>query len=361
VRASPRLAGALALLSWLTLLGCASAHGTDAPRARARIVPVAATGASAAGFRFFSASSPWNRPLPARPRLAGNSRRVLGALEQEIAQQSAQGLTPTIDTSAYSVPIYTVGADQPPVSVVLQSDSPAPGLRAAFAAVPLPPQAQPAAGSDGHLLLWQPSRERLWEFWRLSKGAQGWSAAWGGAMRAVSGASGVYGPRAWPGATRWWGASASSLSIAGGLITFADLQSGTIDHALAIALPEVRAGVFASPAQRTDGTSPSTLALPEGARLRLNPRLDVAALHLAPLTRMIALAAQRYGIIVRDRSARVAFFGEDPAPLGSDPYTAAGGYFDGLSASQLLASFPWRELQLLRMTLHHGGAPEGRG
>ena len=49
-----------------------------------------------------------------------------------------------------------------------------------------------------------------------------------------------------------------------------ELKAGRIDHALAINLPAPRAGVFAWPAQRTDGTGPPT-ALPEGARLRLDP------------------------------------------------------------------------------------------
>ena len=41
-------------------------------------------------------------------------------------------------------------------------------------------------------------------------------------------------------------------------------------------------------------------SLPEGAHLRLNPNLNLAALHLPRLTLMIAEAAQRYGIFVRD-------------------------------------------------------------
>ena len=92
-------------------------------------------------------------------------------------------------------------------------------------------------------------------------------------------------------------------------------------------IPNVRAGVYASPAQRDDGKSSDPLSLPEGARLRLNPKLDLAALHLPPLTLLIAQAAQRYGILVSDGSANVTFYAQDPTPTGGNPYTGPGGYF----------------------------------
>ena len=104
---------------------------------------------------------------------------------------------------------------------------------------------------------------------------------------------------------------------------------GQINHALAIAIPNPRAGVYASPAQRTDGWSTEPLSLPEGAHLRLDPNLDLAALHLPRLTLMMAEAAQRYGIVVRDRAANVAFYAQDPTPTGTEPYTGAHGYFEG--------------------------------
>jgi hypothetical protein len=53
------------------------------------------------------------------------------------------------------------------------------------------------------------------------------------------------------------------------------------------------------------GTSTSPVSLPEGARLRLGPNLDLAALHLPRLTLMIAEAAQHYGIVLRDTAGDV--------------------------------------------------------
>lgn len=39
-------------------------------------------------------------------------------------------------------------------------------------------------------------------------------------------------------------------------------------------------------------------------------------------------------------------------PTGTNPYTGAGGYFEGMSPARLLAVFPWSHLQLLKMELH---------
>jgi hypothetical protein len=303
-------------------------------------------------FRFFSPSSFWNEPLPATAPLDPHSTELVEAFDALVASEEQGRGGPWINTTSYSVPIYTVPADQPTVRVALYHTPVVPALQAAWSAVPLPPDAQPAAGTDGVLVVWQPSTNRLWDFWRLVHGATGWHASWGGAMQNVSNDAGVSGPQAWPGGKPWWGTSASSLEIAGGLITLEDLELGVINHALSMAIPEVRAGVYASPAERDDGKSTNPLALPEGAHLRLNPNLNLAALHLPRVTLMIAEAAQRYGIFIRDRSKDVQFFAQDPIPTDTEPYTGASGYFEGKYPSELLASFPWSELQVLKMELH---------
>jgi hypothetical protein len=303
-------------------------------------------------FPFFTSSSFWNTPPAANTNLDPSSAKLVAALDAEVTRELGAGNGPWINTTDYSVPIYTVPPAQPVVRVRLISQFSAPALKAAWSEVPLPPGAQPSGGSDRALVVWQPSTNRLWEFWKLARTTAGWSAAWGGAMQNVSSNWGAYGPAAWPGAQPTWGASATSFSIAGGLITLKDLQRGRIDHALAMALPNVRSGTYASPARRTDGTSTSPTSLPEGAHLRLDPSLNLTALNLPWLTLMIAEAAQRYGIFVRDKAKVTQFFAQDPRPTGANPYGGEGGYFEGESPAQLLSSFPWDRLQVLWMELH---------
>jgi len=75
--------------------------------------------------------------------------------------------------------------------------------------------------------------------------------------------------------------------------------------------------------------------------------VNVSALPLSPVARLIARAAQQYGIIVRDvTNSSFAFFAEDPASAGATLYTAAGPQGD-IGHYAALAGFPWERLQVL--------------
>ena len=124
-------------------------------------------------FRFFSSTSFWNRPLPAHVRLDRRSAAIVGAFDAEITkEEEAKTGSVNILTTSWSVLIYTVPADQPTVKVAYAGGGKSPALQSAWDAVPLPANAQPAAGTDKHLVVWQPSTDRLWEFWHLEQTSQ---------------------------------------------------------------------------------------------------------------------------------------------------------------------------------------------
>jgi hypothetical protein len=300
--------------------------------------------------QLFAPSSVWNQRLPINPPLDSESNLLIAGLVAEVERERAAAIGPWIGTSAGSTPLYRVASSQPPVRVRLSrgNEHGRRTLQRAFSSVPIPRDAKPAPGLDGHLTVWQPSTDKLWELFHATHRNDGWHADWGGAIRNVSENRGYYTRSAWPGAARNWGATASSLPIVGGTILLDDIRKGRISHALAINLPAPRAGVFAWPAQRTDGTGPPT-ALPEGARLRLDPSVNVAELGLPKLGRMIALAAQRYGIVVRDQTHHgISFFGEVPSQKSARTYRKL---FDGRTPGQILTNFPWDRLQVLAMHL----------
>jgi hypothetical protein len=302
-------------------------------------------------FRFYSPTSFWNTAIPAGAPLDPESGPIVSAFNALIESEQLARSGPSINTIEYSTPIYTVPANQPTVKVTLDAQH-APALQAAWEAVPMPPNARPAVGTDGRLVVWQPGTDKLWDFWRARHEADGWHAAWGGATQNVSTASGLPDAASWPGAQPWWGTSGCSLGIVGGLITIEDLEMGVINHAVQIGIPNVRAREYASPALRTDGHTEDPLALPEGARLRLDPELDLATLAMPRVTRVIAQAAQRYGIIVTNGGGDVAFQAEDPTPTGTEPYRGVSGFWEGSYPRELLSRFPWSRLQLLKMELH---------
>ena len=287
----------------------------------------------------FACNSVWNARLPDDAPIASASSTYTAALQAQVTRYGAW-----INSYSYSIPVYKVGPSQPRVPVTLDIGGPgAQSLAADFhAGVPIPSGAVAAAGTDRSMVVWQPSTDTLWEFWHAQKIDGVWHARWGGEMKHVSSNPGYYKNR------DYWGGSATGLSILGGLIGPAELRSGHIDHALAMAIPHAAAGRFVFPAQRTDGNDRSAGAIPEGTRFRLNPRVNVAALHLPRFTKMAALAAQRYGIVVRDQSGSVSLYVQQPAPGRPNPYYGRGGLFGGLDPSELLRAFPWRDLEVVQ-------------
>lgn len=284
----------------------------------------------------FAADSVWNAPLSPSAALDPNSAIDVSELSQQVAKYQ-----PWINTTSYSSPVFTVNVGQPTVQVTLDKSSPA--LQASWMAVPIPATARAAAGSDEHMVVWQPSTDTMWEFWHMHLVAGSWHAAWGGTMTSVSTSPGYFT------SPSWWGATATSLPLLAGLIRPSELASGQIDHALALAIPLTRSQSFTWPAQRTDGRTSDPLAIQEGQRFRVDPTLDLSKIPMVPIVRMMAVAAQKYGIIVRDTSGSVSFYADDTAAEGlPDPYHGAGGWFGNQYVNNLLQNFPWSHLQALK-------------
>lgn len=287
---------------------------------------------------WFAPGSVWNRELGPSVPLAAESSTYVAELLRQVDTSGAW-----INSEEYSTPVYTVGAAQPPVKVEMISYSGSwipPALEAALAMVPIPPGAEAAPGTDKHLVVWQPSTDQMWEFWGLRMEGGQWVAAWGGAMKDVSDSPGYYTPSSWPGAESGWGATATSLPLVGGLMTIKELEALSIEHALALAIPDP--GVeHVWPAQRGDGFETRHGAIPEGTIFRLPPDLDLKALGLTPVGLAIAEAAQRYGMVVRDTSGCVSLYAEEAPEGATTPYATI---FDEKMPSAVLAGFPWSDL-----------------
>jgi hypothetical protein len=305
--------------------------------------------------RLFAPDSVWNAPLPANAPLDPANAVLTNTLRDTVAQNISAGWGPWISTGETS-PLYVVPDNQPAVRVKLDAGAWATGLQQTFDAVPIPSTATPAAGPDAHMTVWQPSTNRLWEFFRATRQADGWHASYGGAMSDVASSPGYFNTSSWPGLSQpVWGATATSLPVIAGTIMLDELRAGVIPHALAINIPWAKPKTYSFPAQRTDGASTDPNAIPEGARFRLDPTLDLNTLNLPPITRMIAVAAQQYGMIVRDQTGHaISLFAENPGPASPSPYYAPGGFFGGPDPSVVLKAFPWERLQLVKMDLRSG-------
>jgi hypothetical protein len=305
--------------------------------------------------RFFAPTGVWNRPLRDDAPLDPQSAQLVATLRQAVADAVTRRFWPTINTTQYSTPIYQVPENQRRLTVTL--DDPAgyrQSLREALRAVPVPPGAEAAGGNDQHMVIWQPSKDTMWEFWKMHQVGGQWHARAAGRMQDVSKNPGYFaGPRGSP-----WGATATSLPLVGGLMLPNELRRGRIDHALAISIPRPRASTWSLPAQRTDGWVSDPAAVPEGTRFRLDPSVNVAKLELPRPLRAMAFAAQHYGIVVRDTAATPVFYAEDPRSLGSNPYPKI---FEHQPLGPMLARFPWDHLQAMKLELQTYGGPSNSG
>ena len=293
----------------------------------------------------FAPSSVWNTPLASNAPIDSNSSGLVGEL---LRQKNTSGTW--INTTPYSTPVYTVDTSVPSQYVTVDGPQGNPmytnatdaaNLQQQLRWVPIPAGAVQAAGVDGHMVIYRPSTDQMWELWRATNWGTSanpvWHAQWGAKINNVSTNDGrVPAP---------FGATASGQPLLGGLIRASELYSGHIDHAISLAVPDVQRWKYVWPSTRTDGTYTGPNAIPEGQRFRLPASLDIASLNLPPVGQMIAQAAQKYGIILRDGGGAVTFFAEDPTPFGFNPYNKL---FGGLDPSQILANFPWSKLQALQ-------------
>jgi hypothetical protein len=294
----------------------------------------------------FGASSVWKQNISTAP-LAANSAAEIANLVPQVT--SLYGGIAAFNVNQYNTTFYTATAATPKVDVGFNNCQNKPstptgllGPGGEFSQVPIPANAVPATGTDGELTIWSPSSDQLWEFWVAQRDANGnWTACWGGRIDHVSSSPGYF--------SNGYGASASGLAISGGMIEIEDARAGVINHALALAIPSPAIWSDVSwPAQRSDGGSTDSAAIPEGTRLRLDPSINVDALPLTPIAKLVAKAAQKYGFIVTDSSGAVAVVAESGAAdqklTGVNPWAA----FMGSTPDYLtMRNFPWASLQAL--------------
>ncbi len=245
--------------------------------------------------------------------------------------------------------------------------------------MPLPTNFVAASGTDQEAVVYQPSTGKMWEFWLMQKtGAKvtnsagqsvdEWGARWGGMMSNMSTNPGYFLTEGgdWNTTTgAKYGTTATSLAFLAGIITIEEQQKGVINHVIGVALPEVLAyPKWSYPANRTDGTTSSTNAIPEGTRFRFPASLNLDAITMDPYARMIAKAVQKYGMVVWDKAGTVSFRGENPASNypGGSPYTKSGGILacpGGVSqqacwadSNGRLKGFPWDKLVAVKTQMN---------
>ncbi len=254
---------------------------------------------SSTGGRPFAATSPFNLPLPTNPRLDLNSAALV-----EHLRQNNHGAAIT----DYGVPIYFADTTTPRRPVPCIKDW---GTCPTAKPVPIPAEAKPSPGSDAAMVIIDWSTRIVYEYWQYQTDKTSWSHA-----QSIDGDG------------RHGGAVGAGVSRLAGVVRIAELQAGVIPHALVFSSDMICPRIFRYPASKTDGSNLAgiTPCLPEGARIQLDPSVQVDSLPgLTRGERMVARALQRYGAYAIDNGgARMALIMQMPTASTGNPYPSLG-------------------------------------
>ncbi len=273
--------------------------------------------------RLYASDSPLNQKIPPGAEIDPHSSDYVNLIVQAAATAGF-----VIEFKQYSSPVFFADSDTFRTDVYLACGQEYAGVDY-FKDVPIPDFAEPAndvdgadnpipfglcggaADQDNQMVILNLETRCEYDFFqaRLENGR--WVASW---VNSISlDGSGIY--------EKGFSSRGSGFATLAGLIWPDELQNGKINHALGFSYPGVAAGGPVPPASESDGVSTNLWALPEGARLQLDPNLDLDTLALSPYVRTIATALQEYGMILfDDGSSGVSVEAIDPKSTVGNPY-----------------------------------------
>jgi hypothetical protein len=266
----------------------------------------------------FPASNVWNQRVDGLA-VRGDSATLIATIG------STAKLHPDFGSYlGYGIPYNVVGGDQATTRVAFdyadESDD-----------VPYPIPATPKveAGSDSHILIVDRDACRLYELFAASRGSDGtWSAGSGATWDLRSNALRPAG---------WTSADAAGLPILPGLVRYDEVAAGEIRHAIRFTTDETRAA-YVFPARHFASSLTGAAYPPMGLRVRLKASYDVSTLPAQ--ARVIAVAMQRYGLILADNGSPWYFQGASDARWDDDQLNALkaipGSAFEAVDTSGLV-------------------------
>ena len=272
----------------------------------------------------YSSANPFAKKIGSNPEIDPNSY----AMVEGIVSQAAIGFV--ITQKQWTVPVFYADESTPRYDVTLKCGKEWELGVTKLKNVPIPDWAEPSdddhegginpdgcGGSDnGHdegdfaMAVIDTSTRCEYDFWQAKKTKGKWAASWANSIGIDS--DGVF--------EKGISCRGSGFALLNGVIWPDELKVGRIDHALAFAYDLTRAGGPVSPATDSDGTSRGSDTMPEGARVQLDPTLDLDSLGLTDYEKTIAKALQEYGMILVDDGGGMSFYVVHPISAKNNPY-----------------------------------------
>ncbi len=278
-------------------------------RLAAALVGVAALGTAVLGAarplwveRLYSEDSPFNQMIPDGAQVDPKSAHMIGSL---VRAGRKQGFL--IALKRWTTPVYYADSNTPRYRVKMTAKWAPANF---FEGVPTPDGAAPDPAGDGHMVIIDKDSGCEFDFWRAKKKGASWEASWGNSLRTDG--DGIF--------PKGLSARGSGFAVPAGMIFPDEMIAGVIEHALEFSYNYPKRGGPVEPATESDGHSGRSDAIPEGARLQLDPDLNLDTLGLTRYERIIAEAAQKYGMILADNGGGVELQAVHPMSYDHDAY-----------------------------------------
>ncbi|MFN4023883.1 MAG: hypothetical protein ACK4MQ_03560 [Hyphomonas sp.] len=318
----------------------ACTHTGETAQSGTSVDPAEVYVAPPAGWRPFSATSPWNTKIPFDAEIDPNSDAMLDSFVQ------ANPLH--INMPEWSVAVYYIDSEKTPTARVSSFYSDGYGLGVSSRRpIPSPPGAVPGAPAEngtGFISIVDPMKATAWEMRAAGKDSAGnWTMGFGNQLDlAGNGVSQPWMMAETPNHAR--AGRISGIPLIAGLIRVEAVKAGRIDHALAFAYAAPKTTTFVSPASNSLGAvrdrPEPAFGMPFGTRIQLDPAFDVENADLSPAGKVIARALQEYGAILVDEAGGSTLYAEaSPAALEAWEGLLAPGELHQVFTPRMMATY----------------------
>ena len=278
----------------------------------------------------FPSDNIWNTRVDGLP-VAANSAAYINTIGANATLHAdfGSGVWPPGSDSPIGIPVIEIDSTQEevPIHYTAYGSESDPGPWPVPASAPV--EGGPDAGGDRHVLVLDRESCALYELYRAFPQSDGsWNADSGAEYDLTSHALRPDG---------WTSADAAGLPIYPGLVTYDEVASGEISHAIRFTAPQTR-NTHVWPARHHASSLTGSQYPPMGQWFRLKSSFDISG--YAPDIQVILTAMKRYGLILADNGSSWFISGAPDSRWDNDMLhewdDIAGAAFEAVDVSSLM-------------------------
>ena len=299
---------------------------------------VALDGAEAdSPYRAFTATSYWNTPLPVDAPVSRRSQKILAFIMRKATTPYVH-LAGANDSGQWGNPIYWAKSDDPTYNV---GNSCVFDRPPEFASIRIPRGAKPDPSSDSGMTIYDLDKSIVYGLHkaRYNDSKDKWRACGGSVYYLAS--NGLDGGLRRSDEKRNQGHRGVPPSTFA--VRYEEVQDGAIEHVLKVAVPLTKCKHVFPMVNDECGTRKKN-APPEGARIRINPSVDLSSINLSPEALTVAKTLQKYGAVIGDQSG-----GPISLKLENTVAEGRGQLWAGTLTSNALAEIPLSSFEVVRL------------